>query len=56
MDSKGGNRMNEPVQMTLDLYTGITEQSEDTPVSDNIISLSIALQITYDFKGLFSAP
>ena len=42
--------MNEPVQMSLDLYTGITEQSEDTPVSDNITPLSIASQITYDFK------
>ena len=42
--------MNEPVQMSLDLYTGITEQSEDTHVSDNITPRSIASQITYDVK------
>lgn len=46
--------MNEPVQLTLDLFSAVSRQSECETVVDNIMQFSISPLYQFDFNELFS--
>ena len=46
--------MNEPVQLSFDLFAPVTPKSNDKSEDNNIIPISVIQANPYDFNGLFS--